>query len=139
LLLSAEINYVMWSSYKELEFKFEEKGELLNSKNQRDYKDTFIPRIGAEYVYSELFTFRIGGYYDPSPTNEKYFTPETVSLNNLAFTLGLSITPTENLSIDLSYLQINGLQATKTYEPDQFGGTYKTAAYIPGIGVSYRF
>lgn len=139
LLLSAEINYVMWSTYKELEFKFEEKGELLNSKNQRDYKDTFIPRIGAEYVYSDLLTFRIGGYYDPSPTNEKYFTPETVSLNNLAFTLGLSITPSEKLSIDLSYLQINGLQATKTYEPDQFGGTYKSAAYIPGIGVSYRF
>jgi long-chain fatty acid transport protein len=114
LLLSAEINYVMW-------------------------ENTIIPRIGIEYVYSDLLTFRIGGYYDPSPANEKYFTPETVSLNNLAFTLGLSITPSEKLSIDLSYLQIHGLQATKTYEPDQFGGTYETAAYIPGIGVSYRF
>jgi long-chain fatty acid transport protein len=139
LLLSAEINYVMWEAYKELEFKFEQQGELLNSINIRDFKNTIIPRIGIEYVYSDLLTFRIGGYYDPSPANEKYFTPETVSLNNLAFTLGLSITPSEKLSIDLSYLQIHGLQATKTYEPDQFGGTYETAAYIPGIGVSYRF
>lgn len=139
LLVSAEINYVMWETYKELEFKFEQQGELLNSVNTRDYKNTFIPRIGAEYVFSDMLTFRVGGYYDPSPTNEKYFTPETVSLDNVAFTLGLSITPTENLSIDLSYLQISGLEANKTYEPEQFGGTYKSAAYIPGIGVSYRF
>jgi long-chain fatty acid transport protein len=139
LLLSAEVNYVMWGTYKELEFKFENQGDILNSVNPRDYKNTIIPRIGAEYVYSDLLTFRVGGYYDPSPTNEDYFTPETVSLDNIAFTLGVSITPTEKLSIDLSYLQISGLQSSKNYKPEQFGGTYKTAAYIPGIGVSYRF
>jgi long-chain fatty acid transport protein len=139
LLLAAEVNWVMWGTYETLEFTFEEKGELLNSVNPRQYKDTFIPRIGAEYQFNDMFTFRAGAYYDPSPTNEDYFTPETVSLDNIAFTLGLSIYPTERLSIDLSYLQISGLKAKKNYQPDNFGGTYKSAAFIPGFGLSYRF
>jgi opacity protein-like surface antigen len=57
----------------------------------------------------------------------------------LAFTLGLSIQPTEKLSIDLSYLQVNGFQAQKAYVTESFSGTYKSAAYIPGFGVTYHF
>jgi len=139
LLLAAEVNWVMWGVYETLEFTFEEKGELLNSKSPREYKDTFIPRIGAEYTLNDMFTFRAGAYYDQSPTNEDYFTPETVSLDNLAFTLGVGFHPTERLSIDLSYLQISGLEAKKNYQPDNFGGTYKNAAFIPSFGLSYRF
>lgn len=139
LLLAAEVNWAMWGTYETLEFTFEEKGELLNSKSPREYKDTFIPRIGAEYQLNDKFTLRAGAYYDQSPTNEDYFTPETVSLDNLAFTLGVGFHPSERLSIDLSYLQISGLEAKKNYQPDNFGGTYKSAAFIPGFGLSYRF
>jgi len=139
LLVSFEVNYVMWSVYKSLEFTFDQQGALLNSSNTRNYKDTFIPRLGLEYKLNDMVTIRAGGYYDQSPTNADYFTPETVSLNTVAFTLGLSINPTEKLSIDLSYLQLTGLKAVKSYLPEKFSGTYKSAAYIPGIGVSYHF
>ncbi len=81
---------------KPLSLLLKKKGELLNSVNPRQYKDTFILRIGAEYQFNDMFTFRAGAYYDPSPTNEDYFTPETVSLDNIAFTLGLSIYPTSD-------------------------------------------
>ena len=78
-------------------------------------------------------------YYDPTPTNEEYFTPETVSLNTIAFTLGATITPVKGLDIDISYLELHGLEAEKTYSPDNFAGTYKTMTFIPGIGLHYRF
>jgi long-chain fatty acid transport protein len=139
LLVSLEVNWVMWSVYDTLTFEFEESGDRLNSSNPRLYKDTFIPRLGFEYKLNDMVTLRAGGYYDPSPTDENYFNPETVSLNTLAFTLGLSVKPTEKLSIDLSYLQLTGLKAEKSYSPENFTGTYKSAAYIPGIGVSYHF
>jgi long-chain fatty acid transport protein len=139
MLVSFEVNWVMWSAYDTLKFKFEEKGEILNSSNPRKYKDTFIPRLGFEYKLNDMITLRAGGYYDQSPTDDDYFNPETVSLNTLAFTLGMSINPTEKLSIDLSYLQLSGQKTEKTYSPEEFGGTYKSAAYIPGIGVSYHF
>jgi len=138
-LLAAEVNWVMWNTYKSLDFEFEVSGDLLNTQNPREYKDSWITRLGGQYKLNDMFTFRAGIYYDPSPANEKYFTPETVTLNTIAFTLGATITPVKGLEIDLSYLELHGLEADKTYEPDNFSGTYKTMTFIPGIGLSYRF
>ncbi len=139
LTLAAEVNWVMWSTYDSLIFTFKESGDLLNSANPREYKDSWIIRIGGQYKLNDKLTFRAGGYYDPTPTNEKYFNPETVSLNTIGLTLGLSYQPIENLSIDLSYLHLLGQEAEKAYEPDNFSGTYKTQTAIPGIGISYSF
>ncbi len=139
LTLAAEVNWVMWSTYESLDFEFTESGDLLNSTNPRNYKDSWIPRIGGQYKLNDVFTFRAGVYYDPTPTNEEYFTPETVSLNTIAFTLGATITPVEGLDIDISYLELHGLEAEKSYSPANFTGTYKTMTFIPGIGLHYRF
>lgn len=139
LTLAAEVNWVMWNIYDTLSFTFEESSDLLNSSNPRLYKDRWIPRIGGQYKLNDLFTFRAGVYYDQSPANDDYFTPETVTLNTVAFTLGATITPVKGLDIDISYLELHGLQGDRTYSPDNFAGTYKSATYIPGIGLSYRF
>jgi long-chain fatty acid transport protein len=138
-LIAVEANWIMWHTYDSLNFTFEQSGALLNSTNPREYKDTWIPRLGAQFILNKMFTFRAGAYYDTSPANEKYFTPETVTLNTIAFTLGATITPVKGLEIDLSYLELHGLQSDKNYEPANFKGTYKTITAIPGIGISYRF
>jgi len=138
-LIAVEANWIMWHTYDSLNFTFEQSGALLNSTNPREYKDSWIPRLGAQFKLNDMFTFRAGGYYDPSPANDKYFTPETVTMNTIAFTLGATITPVKGLEIDISYLELHGLQGDRTYEPANFGGTYKTITAIPGIGVSYRF
>ena len=138
-LLAVEVNWVQWSAYKSLDFTFDQQGNLLNTVNPRNYKDRLIPRIGGQYKLNDMFTFRAGLYYDPSPTDENYFTPETVSLNTIAFTLGASIQPVKGLNIDLSYLELHGMQAKKNYEPANFSGEYKTITLIPGIGLSYQF
>jgi len=137
--LAIEGNYVFWGAYNDLTFTFEENNDQLGSVNPRKYHDTFIGRIGGQYILNEMFTFRAGVYYDPSPTHDDYFTPETVSLNTVAWTLGVSIVPVKNLSIDVSYLQLHGLESEKYYLPGGFGGTYKVLTMIPGLGVSYNF
>lgn len=138
-LMAVEVNWVMWNTYQSLDFTFTESGDLLNSTNPREYKDSWIPRIGGQYKLNKVFTFRAGFYYDPTPTNAEYFTPETVSLNTIAFTLGATISPVKGLDIDISYLELHGLEADKNYSPDNFQGTYKTMTAIPGIGLHYRF
>jgi long-chain fatty acid transport protein len=138
--LAVEFNMIFWSAYDSLIIDFKENNAtLVDSRNPRDYSNSFIPRIGAEYKINDIFIARAGLYYDPTPTNADYFSPETVSLDQVAFTLGLSIMPAKGLSIDLSYLQLEGLESDKQYLPDNFKGTYKTRAFIPGIGVSYNF
>ncbi len=137
--LAAEVNWVMWSTYDSLIFIFEEGSEMPTIRSPRKYSDSWITRLGAQYKYNEKLTFRAGVYYDPTPTNEDYYSPETVSLNTIAFTLGLTYEPIEDLQIDLSYLQLHGLESEKSYEPYSFTGTYKTLTMIPGIGLSYSF
>ncbi len=140
LLLAVELDWVMWSVYEKLDFTFDNDEESpLNSSNPREYKDAFIPRVGVEYAFSDNFVVRGGYYYDPSPANENYFTPETVTLNSNAFTLGFTWSPLEFLDVDVSYLQTMGKKSTMKYEPENFEGVYKTAAYIPGIGLSFKF
>jgi len=139
LLLAAEINYVFWDVYDSLKFEFEKVPELLNSSNPRLYSNSLITRIGAEYKFSDIVTGRAGFYYDPTPTNEKYFTPETPSLTTYAFTLGVSVYPIENFAIEISYLHLETQQATKSYEPAGFTGDYKSRTMIPGVGLRYNF
>ncbi len=139
LSLAFEVNWIMWETYDSLIFTFEEAGELLDSKNPRLYKDSWITRVGGQYKLNDNFVIRAGVYYDPTPTNEDYFNPETVSLNTIAWTLGLTVTPIKNLNIDLSYLQLHGQQAEKSYDPANFSGTYKTLTSIPGLGIRYSF
>lgn len=139
LLIAFELDWVMWSTYDSLSFAFDQSGELLNSSNPREYKDSFIPRIGIQYNMMDNLQLRAGAYYDISPTNSDYFTPETVSLNTFAYTLGLSYSPIDMLSIDVSFLQLFGQKTEMQYAPDNFKGTYQTITYIPGLGVSLRF
>ena len=139
VLIAFEMNWINWGVYDSLSFTFEEAGELLNSSNPRLYKDSFIPRIGVQWDVNKIFTLRGGLYYDPAPTHKDYFSPETVSLNSVAYTLGLSIMPVEGLSIDISWLNLFGQKSTMNYSPDNFEGVYQTITYIPGLGLSYTF
>ena len=140
LTLATELNYVEWSSYDSLNFDFETNtAGLPDSRNPRHYQNTIAIRLGANYKINEKFVGRAGFYYDPSPVPDNYFSPETPNMNNLGYTIGGSYMPIENLSIDLSFLYIQGLKRTAEYSPAKFGGDYKTNALVPGIGVSYQF
>jgi long-chain fatty acid transport protein len=138
-LVALEFNYVFWDVYETLDFTFEQYGETLNSSNPRKYQNTLITRAGVQWSVIDKLDLRAGFYYDPTPTNENYFTPETVSLNTAAWTAGLSFRPIDMLSIDISFAQLFGLKDKKSYSPDNFTGTYKVITNIPGIGLSLNF
>ena len=147
-MLAFEFDYVFWSAYDSLIIDFKVNNDLLaDSRSPREYSNSAIFRLGGQYNISDKIIARAGVYYDPTPTNEKYFSPETVSLDQFGWTVGLSIMPVKGLSIDLSYLQLSGNESFKTYDdpknpensPSNFGGTYKSMAFIPGLGVSYSF
>lgn len=137
--VAIEFDWIWWNVYDTLSFTFEQAGDILDSNNPREYSLSFIPRLGLEYAFNKTVVLRVGGYYDPTPTNANYFSPETVSLNTIAYTVGLSIMPADGLSIDISWLQLFGQKSDKMYQPDNFGGTYQTATIAPGLGISYSF
>lgn len=137
LMIGFSINYVMWGVYDSLKFDFKTNTSLLTDvKSPREYKNQMIYRVGGQYIVCPKLTVRAGAYYDPSPCNPNYFTPETPSLNNTAISCGLSYSLVKKVSLDLSFLYIQGQKKDLKFLPDNFSGTYKTRFFIPGIGLS---
>ena len=138
LLLAADLQYVGWSVYESLDFDFEAE-TVPDSRNQRDFENTMIYRLGAEYAHNEKVQFRAGIYYDSTPIPEDLLTPETPGTNKIGMSLGMGYQINDKLSLDASLLYIHGEKREDGYEPTNFYGTYYTNAVIPGIGLNYSF
>ena len=139
-MLGLNLCYVFWSAYDSLEFTFTtETPAVQSTASPTLYENKLIARIGAQYIVNKTFTVRAGAYYDPTPVKDDYLNPQTPSQNQLGLTCGLSVVPVKNLSIDLSFLYLMGMEREGTYTPDNFSGIYQTTAYIPAFGLTYNF
>jgi long-chain fatty acid transport protein len=148
LTLAVDVHFVQWSAYKELKFDFDSAfGGATSKASPRKYKDAFIYRIGADYAVNKMLNVRAGTYFDQTPVQAGYMTPETPDANRIGLTFGAGIKPIENLSIDASLLFIFGQKRTQsqsdinnagTQDAVQ-AGTYQQRAVVPGIQVSYQF
>ncbi len=140
LTLALDLQYVFWSTYDSLNFDFEfNSPSLADSKNARNYENTLVYRLGAEYKVTDKFMGRAGFAYDSTPITKGYLTPETPGANKFNYTLGLSYKFTEGLSVDVSFLFIKAQERKDGYADANFYGTYNTTAVIPGFGINYSF
>jgi long-chain fatty acid transport protein len=140
LKLALDINYVGWKSYDSLIIDFKENtSDLTDIHSARVYQNVFIYRLGAQYQLNDKWTVRLGAYYDVSPVKAGYLTPETPDANKIGITAGASFNITKKIHVDVSMLYIEGMQRTDTNLETQFSGTYKSRAFVPGIGLEYIF
>lgn len=148
LQLALDIQYVGWSAYDSLNVRFTE--NVLNGysiKAEKDYKNTIIARVGAEYRATERLDVRAGIYFDQSPIRSGNYNPETPGMNKMGFSTGLSFEPVKNFQIDFAFLYIQGFCRSGSYnftnvvtkKPEVFSGRYHSNAYTASLGVSYKF
>ncbi|RXQ92925.1 transporter [Ancylomarina salipaludis] len=140
-LVSADVNFVEWSVYKKLEFVSKD-AAALNSLNKREWDNSMTYRIGAQYSANEKLDLRAGFYYDETPTNDKYYAPETPGANKIGITGGFSYLLNEKFSIDAAFIYSKG-EKREAYDTNtksqNFGGEYQNTAFIPSIGITYNF
>ncbi len=142
LLLAAEFNRAYWAAYKSLDLRFN--GSPGASRNARDYKNATIWRLGAEYNLNEKIDLRAGYYFDESPVQSGRFAPETPRNDSHGFTTGLSYNITEKLAIDGSFAFLYFDEIDESYSnpfapnTPAFEGTYKSNAFLFGLGVTYK-
>ncbi|WP_205501456.1 OmpP1/FadL family transporter [Rufibacter psychrotolerans] len=141
LTIAADIQHVQWSAYKALRFDYNAgiRGETF-SESPRNYEDVFIYRLGAQYQVSDILALRAGAYYDKSPVQAGYLTPETPDADSRGVSAGLTIALSDRIDLDASFLYIN--KKERTDDASKSGGvpgTYKSVAYIPGVGLNYKF
>ena len=141
LTLAADVSHVDWSAYEALRFDFTKPvaGSGV-SVSPRNYDDAFIFRVGAEYQMNEKLALRGGAYYDQTPVQDGYLTPETPDADSRGLSAGIGYALTDNFSVDASFLYINKKKRTDSAELSRgVAGTFKSTAYIPGIALNYKF
>lgn len=143
-LFAFDYNRTFWDVYESLDVDFGNPN-IPDSENPRNYKDASIYRFGLQYIANETFTLRAGYYFDESPVQSGYFAPETPRNDSGNFTGGLSINVTDNVAIDASFLYSRFEAIDESYDYYQengqnvpFEGTYKSSAFVPGLGVTIK-
>ena len=142
LTVSADFQYVGWSSYDKLEVTFVESGVV--STSIRDYSDGYIARLGAEYAVTECLDLRGGLLYDKNPVKDELVEPTLPDADRLGLNIGFGYKITPNISLDLAYLYLRF--AERTIENSEvhyssgaagFNGTYNSPARLFGLNLSY--
>ncbi len=108
--ISADFQYVGWSSYDTLAVTFVETGVV--SASPRMYEDSYIIRLGGSYKANDQVTFMGGVYYDKNPVSNEYLNPSLPESNRIGLSFGIEAQLFENLSVQGSYLFIRGKQLT---------------------------
>ncbi len=135
-----DLQMVGWSAYESLDFDFASNtAAVQDSKTPKKFENTMIYRLGASYTPTSSIVLRAGVYYDETPVQDYYLTPETPGTNKVGSSFGLSWLLNDKLSIDASLLRIIGQERKIDTHLYNFIGTYNTSAWLPGIGISYTF
>jgi len=148
LLLAFDFNYSFWSAYKQLEFEYKDNVNNSNkSTSKRNYVDAPTVRLGAEYMATNNLALRGGVYYDKTPVELGYMTPETPDADRIGITAGIGYKIADRVNIDASFLFIEGREREQTEadlaqvgtQADVLPGTYKLRVIVPGISLSFNF
>lgn len=143
-LFAFDYNQTLWSVYESLDLDFANPN-IPDSENARNYESSSVYRFGVQFEATDRFTLRGGYYFDESPVQEGYFAPETPRNDSNNFTGGLSFNLNERFAIDASFLYSRFEEVDASYDyyfengqAVPFEGTYKSSAFVPGIGVTYK-
>lgn len=143
-LFAFDFNRTYWDAYESLDIDFANPA-IPDSKNARNYKNSSTYRFGLQYDATKMFTLRAGYYFDETPVRDGYFAPETPRNDSNNFTAGLTVNIGERLQIDASFLYSHFKEINASYDyyfengvAVPFSGTYKTNAFVPGLGLTYK-
>ncbi|MBP3192541.1 OmpP1/FadL family transporter [Natronogracilivirga saccharolytica] len=148
LRVGIDANLTFWSAYESLDFAFEENTPALqNITEPRNFNDRWIFRLGGEFDATEALQLRLGGYFDPSPVDEGFITPETPDLDRIGMSAGVGYAFTPDLGVNASLLFITSSPREQsledTIDAGTFGtvpvGEFKTRAWLPGISLYHKF
>ncbi len=149
LTLVADFQYVGWESYDKLEVTFKTPlyGGATKSTAVRDYENSFIGRLGCEYVLNQTSTLRGGIFYDKNPVKDELVEPTLTDADRIGFNVGFGYKFTPKFGVDVAYMFLyfaereitNSLVYTVPGKPayGTFNGTYKPVAHLFGINFSY--
>lgn len=136
--VEADYQWVGWSAYTSLNLNIAQGSTTTEKSIVGDYNDSYVLRVGGDYIINRMFTVRAGVFYDKSPVPDMYLEPLLPDADKLGLNIGVGVNVTNNITVDASYMFLPFKQRTTTTSAIDFNGTYNTTANLLGIDVSYR-
>lgn len=142
LEITFDVNVVMWSTYDELELKFERE-ETPDEVLARNWKDTITLRLGVDYTLPinpqfGKFQARIGFIFDQNPSPKRTLAPSLPDANRVDLGLGVGYSY-KWMKVDLGYLLVYFLPTKSTTGQEGPEGTYNSVAHLMGLTFTGRF
>lgn len=151
LMLSADFQWVGWSSYDSLKVNFKDP-DFEDLASPREYEDTYIIRFGAEYAINNDVSLLGGIYFDKIPVQPENVNPSLPDSDRLGFSLGVDARIWKQFGLAASYLFIRSSELTVTdsreiYTPfdegledsaSRFNGTYNSYANLLSVSLYYN-
>ncbi|MGB6006602.1 OmpP1/FadL family transporter [Castellaniella sp.] len=140
--LLGDVAWTGWSSIPEL--KIQNSG-IPDAKLDLRFKDAWRVSLGANYRYSEAWTFKGGVAWDQSPVRDDAYRPSALPDNDRYWvSLGAQYNFSKNTSIDVGYAHLfvkntSVNNASNTQDAGVLKGDYKSSADIVGVQFSHRF
>jgi long-chain fatty acid transport protein len=139
--LMADLQYTGWSTIKEL--RIERLSGAPPSVTPENFRDTWRASVGANYRYSDTWTFRGGLAYDQSPVREADRTPRLPDNDRTWVALGVQYRYSPQIAVDLAYSHIFikdptiNQNAGSTAANGLISGTYSSDVNIVGLQLTY--
>lgn len=139
--LLGDISWTGWSSIQSLDIK---NSGIPDAGLKLKFRDTYRIALGANYRYSDTWTFKGGVAYDQSPVDNDHFRPASLPDNDRYWvSLGAQYNISKNTKIDVGYthLFLNNTSINNDSDPKAgtLKGDYKSSADLLGIQFSHRF
>lgn len=135
LRFGVDVNYVDWSSFRELRIEFTNPD--LTVPLQKNWFDTASVHVGGEYDVNDMFQVRLGFVYDPTPSPSNTLTPDLPDATRLKVAAGLGFHHSSGFRADLGF-QFVALLSQPSSAPG-LPGTYSGTAEVISLTVGYRF
>lgn len=142
LLLSADFQYVGWSSYDTLGVDFVDPA-YTDVASPRLYEDSYYLRFGLDYSLNQDLSLQGGIYFDKRPVPVEYLNPSLPETDRVGFSIGAEYKLLNNLALRGSYLFIRGSElrvenSKEYYVGDSgFNGVYTTYANVFSLSFLY--
>ncbi len=154
LLLTADVHYVLWSSFDEFKVEVTVPGieqiyppGIEDKEVEENWENSFVFRGGLQYQFSESFALRAGFLYDQTPQPVETMDPILPDADRWAITGGFGY-KSGGFVLDAAFQYEVFSERTSPnrdiliYQvgPLNLGeGTYSNTAYLIGISIGYNF
>ncbi len=140
LLISADVDWVNWTTYDRLVIVQPVLGAGGTLTSVSNWNSTVAFRVGMEWAFADDQKLRLGYVFDPTPIEDRYFTPRIPGNDRQLFNVGYGYAFDDKTSLDLAYSYVLLSDRSQTASAAVFyNGTYKANAHIIAASLTHHF